>query len=127
MSKESGDPKVVIAAALLHDIGIPNAERKYNSSCGRYQELEGPPVARKILEDLGIGHNISEHVCRIIANHHSGKNIDTPEFRIIWDADFLVNIPEEFDISDKAKISDLVGKVFRTETGRKLAKENFLN
>ena len=29
-------------AAVVHDIGILTAERKYGSSAGKYQELEGP-------------------------------------------------------------------------------------
>lgn len=33
------------AAALLHDIGIHEAERQHGSSAGPYQEQEGPAVA----------------------------------------------------------------------------------
>ncbi len=50
---EPGDRELVLATALLHDIGIREAERKYGSSAGDLQEREGPPVARKILEGLG--------------------------------------------------------------------------
>ncbi|MFX1555119.1 MAG: HD domain-containing protein, partial [Promethearchaeota archaeon] len=46
---EGGDPAVVIAASYLHDIGIHEAEKKYNSPAGHYQEIEGPPIARSIL------------------------------------------------------------------------------
>lgn len=42
------------AAAILHDIGIHNSEKKYNSSAGNYQELEGPPVAEELMKDLAI-------------------------------------------------------------------------
>jgi uncharacterized protein len=38
-------------ASILHDIGIPEAERKYYSSSGKYQEMEGPAVARIILRN----------------------------------------------------------------------------
>jgi len=44
LNDEPGDREVVVAAALLHDIGIHEAERKYGSSAGRYQEIEGPPI-----------------------------------------------------------------------------------
>ncbi len=44
------DPRVVVAAALLHDIGIIEAERLHGSSDARYQEEYGPPAAREILE-----------------------------------------------------------------------------
>ena len=58
---------------------------------------------------------------RIIANHHSAKNIDTLEFRILWDSDWLVNIPEEFPSLSQEKMAKLINKVFKTDTGRKLA------
>ncbi len=117
---------VVKAAAILHDIGIQAAERKHGSSSGRYQEIEGPPIAREILESMDIDSAAIEHVCRIVANHHSARDIDTPEFRIIWDADWLVNIPDEYDTTDGKSTSGLIDKVFKTPKGRTIAKELFL-
>jgi hypothetical protein len=112
---------VVRAAAVLHDIGIHEAERKHGSPAGKYQELEGPPIARKILEEHQVNPAEIEHVCRIIANHHCAKDIDTPEFRVIWDADWLVNIPDEFDLKDGPRIERLIARVFKTEGGRNIA------
>jgi len=124
---EGGDLQIIETAAALHDIGIHEAERKYNSSAGNYQEIEGPPIVREIISEFDIPHEKVEHICKIIANHHSAKEIDTKEFRIIWDADWLVNIPDEFDINDKEKIQKIVNKVFKTDAGRRLAGENFLD
>ena len=101
---EGGDAQVVEAAAALHDIGIHEAERKYGSAAGNYLEIEGPPIAREILVDFDLPTEKVDHICEIIANHHSAKNIDTTEFRCIWDADWLVNLPNEFDINNKEKI-----------------------
>lgn len=122
---EKADADVVVAAAILHDIGIPNAEKKYNSSAAKYQEIEGPPVAKKMMEDIGIKAEISDHVCMIIANHHSGKNIDTAEFRIIWDADLLVNIQEEMNLDDKDPLECYINEVFRTNEGKNIARRKF--
>jgi HD superfamily phosphohydrolase YqeK len=41
--------EILEVAAVMHDIGIKISEEKYNSSAGNYQELEGPPVAKKML------------------------------------------------------------------------------
>jgi HD superfamily phosphodiesterase len=120
-SEEGVSALVVRAAAILHDIGIHEAERKHGRSSGPLQEIEGPPIARRILEDQGVDPEAVDHVCQIVANHHSARDIDTPEFRILWDADRLVNIPEELDMSDRTKIGKLVARVFRTESGRRLA------
>ncbi len=121
------DHLVIGAAAILHDIGIQEAERKHGSSAGNYQELEGPPIARRIMQDMDITPEMVEHVCKIVGSHHSARDIDTPEFRVIWDADWLVNIPDEFPGASREKLAKLVGKVFKTESGRKLANELFLN
>ena len=121
-----GDKQVVEGAAALHDIGIHEAERKYNSSAGNFQEIEGPTIAREILADFDLPTEKVDHICKIIANHHSAKDIDTIEFRCIWDADWLVNIPDEFDINDKGKIRKLVNKIFKTQKGRKIAEHIFL-
>ncbi len=124
--KNGGESRVVIAAALLHDIGIQEAERKYGSSAGKYQEIEGPPIARRIMEDIGFDESTIEHVCRIVGSHHSGRDIDTIEFRILWDADWLVNIPDEFAGSSKEKLKVTIDKIFKTTSGKKKAYKLFV-
>jgi hypothetical protein len=123
---EGGDETVVSAAAILHDIGIHQAEKKYNSSAGKYQEIEGPPIAEKILSDEGFDSERIVHICKIIAKHHSAKDIDTLEFRIIWDADWLVNIPDECSEMNGDKLKGFIGRIFKTNTGRQIAKELYL-
>jgi len=125
-AEQGGDPLIVKAAAILHDIGIHQAERKYNSAAGKYQEIEGPPIAGDILKDFDLAPETVEHICKIIANHHSAKDIDTVEFRCVWDADWLVNIPGEMPDADADKIRHTVDTVFKTDTGRKIAAETLL-
>jgi len=121
LQEERADPLTVKAAAILHDIGIHEAERQHGSSAGPFQEMEGPPIARAILERLGIDGTTIDHVCRIVGSHHSAKEIDTPEFRIVWDADWLVNIPDDHrDLTGDALLR-LVERVFKTKKGRALA------
>ena len=126
--KENGDSTIVNTAAILHDIGIKEAEKKHNSSAGVYQEKEGPPIAQKILEKFNYKKNSINHICNIIANHHSDLNIDTLEFKILWDADWLVNLKEEGIIKRKSKeeLSKFIDKIFKTKTGKKIAKEKYL-
>lgn len=119
---EGGDELVVDAAATLHDIGIHEAEKKYGSAAGKYQEIEGPPIASRILESLDITGERAEHICCIVGNHHSARDIDSIEFSCIWDADWITNIPEEFRNMDRQKLASFIDKVLRTQTGREIAK-----
>ena len=125
LAGSAADEAIVTTAAILHDIGIPAAEAKHGSSAARYQEAEGPPIARRILEKLGVDAATIDAVCTIIAHHHNGQ-IDTPEFNIIWDADWLVNFPGHYAGADTAKRLAAINKLFRTSTGRALAEGLFL-
>jgi hypothetical protein len=125
-AEEGGDAMVVKAAAILHDIGIAQAERKYGSSAAKYQEAEGPIIARGILAKYDLDKADVEHICRIIASHHSGRDIDTVEFNIVRDADWLVNIPAEFAGASREKLKEIIDRTFRTCTGRNIALELFV-
>jgi len=123
---EKASPLVVRAAAILHDIGVPEAERKYGSSAARYQEIEGPPIARRIMRDVGLDETTIDKVLSIVESHHSGRDIDAPEFNIVWDSDRLANIPEEFASCSRKELKSIIEKVFKTETGKKKAYELFI-
>lgn len=112
------------AAALLHDIGIHEAERRHGSSAGPYQEQEGPAVARPLLREAGADEEESRRVCWLIAHHHSyGAGEDT-DFRILLEADFLVNADE--DGLPRESILAARERLFRTGSGRALLDDIFL-
>jgi hemoglobin-like flavoprotein len=123
---EGGDPLIVKAAVILHDIGIHEAERIHGSSAGKYQEIEGPPIAEEILKQYELDAEAIQHICKIIANHHSSKNIDTTEFRIVLDADLLVNISEELPDVSEDKLQKIIDNKFKTHEGSRIAKKLFL-
>ncbi|MGZ7049074.1 MAG: HD domain-containing protein [Methanobacterium sp.] len=121
--EESIDRKtrdIIIYSAILHDIGIKVAEKKHNSSVGKYQEIEGPPIAREILSDLKISEEIINRVSEIVGNHHSYTKIDGIDFQIVVEADLLVNIFEEY--MSRETIENINNQIFKTETGKKLIK-----
>jgi HD superfamily phosphodiesterase len=107
--------QVVDIAAVLHDIGIHEAERKHHSSGGKYQELEGPAIAKELLSDVGLESATIDRICFIIGHHHSYQKIDGPDFQLLVEADFLVNIYE--DEMPKHAIESVRDKYFASKTG----------
>ncbi len=112
---EEGMQELLEIAALVHDIGIKISEEKYHSSAGKYQELEGPPVAEKLLADLGFPGELVERVCYLVGHHHTYKGIDGADYQILVEADFLVNIQEE-ELGER-EINSIREKIFRTSSG----------
>lgn len=109
-------------AAVLHDIGIKQAEALYNSSAPAYQHLEGPPIARSILKKTGLAEETLERICHIIGNHHLRSKIDGMDFQILWEADLLVNLPD-FPVlnRDYKTYKKMVDHNFKTGTGARAA------
>ncbi len=126
---EKGDLGVIIVAAYLHDIGIKNAEEKYNSNSPKYQELEGPPVARQILEELNANSALVEEVCDIVGHHHHPGKDESVNFKVLYDADLITNIEENNKEKpiDREHIKQIINKSFLTESGRKKAEEILLS
>lgn len=120
------DPAVTLAAAYLHDIGIPEAERKHGSCAGHLQELEGPPVAREILSRLAAPGPLIETVCTLVGAHHTAQGVDSPEFRILWDADALVNLAEVLPGQPREHVLSVLDRAMVTEHGYRRAVKIFV-
>lgn len=115
---------ILRAAALVHDIGIKPSEEKYGSCTGKQQELEGPPVAEKMLSELSFPQEVISRVSYLVAHHHTYDNIDGRDYQILVEADLIVNMEE--DGLSKAAVSSCIDKVFKTNSGAKLCKTIFL-
>ncbi len=126
--QEGGNPAVILPASYLHDIGIKEAERKYQSTAAKYQEEEGPPVAKEILSKLGAKEELIEEVCDIIAHHHHPRPEESLNFKILYDADMITNLEEqqkETALSSE-RILSIIEKAFLTEGGANLARKVLL-
>ena len=108
--------QVLEIAAVTHDIGIKPSEEKYADCTGPHQEREGPPVARAMLHTLGYAPALIDRVCYLIAHHHTYTDIDSLDYQILVEADFLVNAYE--DGMEQEAIQSVRERVFRTGTGK---------
>jgi hypothetical protein len=109
---------IIEVVSLLHDIGIKEAERKHQSSAGRFQEIEGPQIAADILSQYNLDKKTLERIRYIIGNHHTYSKIDGIDFQILVEADFLVNFFE--DSMNEDAIKKVRNSIFKTLSGTKL-------
>ena len=107
---------VLEAAALVHDIGIREAERRFGRCDGELQEELGPPEAERLLKELDFESRQIERVCWLVGHHHTYSCIDTLDYRVLVEADFLVNAYEG-EFSAEA-LTNVYEQMMRTHTGR---------
>lgn len=85
------DVEVVLACAVLHDVGIKPSEAELGYNDGKTQEHYGPPIARDLLQQIGFGAAKIDKVADIIGNHHSPSRYDYVELKLLKLADRIVN------------------------------------
>jgi HD superfamily phosphodiesterase len=125
---ERGNLAVILSAAYLHDIGIPEAERKHGSSAPEYQEKEGPPIARSILNKLKAHEDLVDEVCDIVGHHHHPGPDESLNFKVVFDADLIANLEEKIKDKpmEKEKLTEIIEKIFLTVGGKKEAMQVLL-
>jgi HD superfamily phosphodiesterase len=89
--KSGWDEEVLIASALLHDVGIKPSEAQLGYNDGHTQEQYGPAEAEKLLREIAFPPDKIRKVCEIVGNHHSPSRYDYPELAILKKADAIVN------------------------------------
>lgn len=118
--------KVVVLSAIYHDIGALEAEKKHGNMMGKYQEIEGPPIARSYMTSTDLDRSIVDRVCYIVGNHHTQEAIDGVDFRIIWEADLLENMRGLVLTQDDKQLIDFIDKSFILDESKKIAFEKYL-
>ncbi len=117
---EGEQRETAMMAAALHDIGVLEAERKYGSMDGPYQEKEGAILARQILEKMEVDPAQVERICFLVGHHHTPTMIDGIDFRVLWEADLLENLAHG-EKKNGQELESLIEVHFQTETGRQMA------
>lgn len=119
------EKELITIVAILHDIGAVEAQKKYGSIDGIYQEKEGSKVAQEILQKVGYNKNI-DRICFIIGNHHTPSKIDGIDFQIQWEADLLENLTVMDIEKEQQEIKKCIQQKFKTETGKSIAYKRFV-
>ena len=112
---------ILETAAVIHDIAICKAEELYGSSAGHYQEELGPALAEELLTALNWPADVIRRVCWLVGHHHTYTDVDGLDYRILLEADALVNLYENNSPIDVQQT--FYQTVFRTESGKQLCRE----
>ncbi|MDY0190304.1 MAG: HD domain-containing protein [Desulfuromonas sp.] len=100
------DEEIVIASAILHDIGIKQSEAELGYNNGKTQELYGPPIASDILQSIEFPADKITQVTQIIGNHHSPSRYNYPELAILKTADRIVNQLDKQQPDERHSVED---------------------
>lgn len=105
-------------AAVIHDIACPVCRVKYGNTNGSNQEKESPELVEGFLKNVDIDEKMKARINYLVSHHHTYTNVDGMDYRILLEADFLVNA-DESEMSEEA-VRTARERVFETNTGRKL-------
>ena len=111
---------VLEMAAILHDIACPLCRAKYGNTNGKLQELEGMPLAKALLQEFAVSDRQAERVVWLVGHHHTLTDVNTPEHRILLEADYLVNAGEGGYSPEKIMAAGEM--LFKTAAGKALLK-----
>jgi len=106
---------ILEAAAIVHDIACPSLRARYGCSDGKKQEIEGMPMARELLAEFKLSPAQLDRIVYLVGHHHTTDNVDGIDYRILLEADYIVNAdewafsPEEIKATREA--------LFRTASG----------
>lgn len=115
---------VLQTAAIVHDVGIKIAEKKYGNCVGKLQEQEGPAIAEDLLASLNYEPKVIERVCYLVGHHHTYSHIEGMDYQILVEADFLVNFYEENHSAEIIRAA--YDRIFKTASGRDFCRKIFV-
>ena len=124
---EGLDPKTqetLEMAAVVHDIACPLCRQKYGNTNGKYQELESPPLVEDFFAGMPVEGDMAERISWLVAHHHTYTHVDSLDYQILLEADFLVNADEGGLVC--AAIENMRQSVFRTGAGVRLLDSIYL-
>ncbi|MBQ1281241.1 MAG: HD domain-containing protein [Oscillospiraceae bacterium] len=111
-------------AAVVHDIACPFCREKYGHCGGKEQEIESEALLRPFLAEFELPQAMLERIIHLVTHHHTVTDVDGIDYRILLEADFLVNAAEMQLRRDAVEAARK--RFFRTESGTRLLDSIFL-
>lgn len=114
---------ILEVAAITHDIACPLCRDKYGNTNGKYQEIEGFLMVKDFLSGVGLTDEQIDRIAFLVGHHHTFTGIQGDDWQILVEADYIANALENGYRKDN--IQNFLGRIFKTETGKRLIQEVF--
>lgn len=102
-------------AAIVHDIACPLCRKKYGNTNGKRQEEESEALLKDFLQEFPFDEDMKNRIIHLVCHHHTYTDVDGMDYRILLEADFLVNADESQYTKDV--IQTFKKNVFQTRCG----------
>jgi HD superfamily phosphodiesterase len=112
VSQEGGDPRMVLAAALLLGIGGSSSDTNQAPETGGLQKVQ------QILQVAGADEQTINRICEFIEAHLSGNRPDSIESRIVRDAARLAKFSADGAGHDVDELDKAVRSQLSTESAK---------
>ena len=122
---DSDTQQTLELAAVVHDIACPLCREKYGNTVGKNQENESPPLIYEFFAQMPVGKEKVERILWLVSHHHTYTAVDSIDYQILLEADFLVNADESR--YSKNAIKNAEQRIFHTDTGIRLLNSIYLS
>ena len=120
LSQEGGDPRIVFAATLCLEVGMETAFQARRAAEHESALAGSAARVKRLLTPIGLDADTIECVWNIIRSHWTGEELDTTEFKVVWDSYVLAELASSG--SGGGRPADGAAEVrLRTGAGRRKA------
>ena len=109
---------ILEVAAITHDIACPLCREKYGNTNGKKQEEEGVPMVRNFLADTELNPEQINRVAFLVGHHHTFSGIDSSDWQILVEADYIANASENGYSDDNVR--NFMNRIMKTESGKRI-------
>ncbi len=124
LCKVGGDPRIILGAALLLEIGAEEPRRP-SQPVAQTGGGKGPAKARQILQQIRLEEDTIDCICHMIGSYQTGKDLQTIEFRIVRDAHTLAKLAAGDPSRHGDEVEDVLRSELKTEAAKKRARSMF--
>jgi hypothetical protein len=132
LPKEGGDPRIILAAALLLAIAGDRPARAAQSAATDLRSVPAAEAARttakerQILKDVGLDQDTTDCICRVIDSRRTGQPLDTVEFQVVSDSELLAKMAAAKEAGgNRQKLLELAESRLTTESAKRRARRLF--